>query len=106
MPLAPIGTSDADAHAVAPVLLARRTRTTVALHLCILPVEVQVDRAAHARAQVARAREETPCLLGGFGGRFCRRRGAGAMRKRHAKRSEPCCDRCAMKHARTVARAL
>src|SRR6188768_2105573 len=106
MPVASVRPADADADAVALVVLAGWTRTAFALHLCIFPIEVQVHRAAHARPQIAGAAGEAAGLFRGFGRRVCRWRGAGAMRKRHAERSDTCCDRCAMKHACTVARAL
>jgi hypothetical protein len=56
-----------------------RGRSAGALHVGILPVEIEVQRAAQTRAQVAAAHGETTrCRIGG---RFCRSFGHGDVRE-------------------------
>ena len=84
--------------------LAGGTRPAFALHLGIVPVQIQIQRAANARAQVAAADREAArrggwptCLSGGLAKVVCVNVSNAARQATIA---------CAMKHASTVARAL
>src|SRR6185436_9589132 len=59
MPIAARGPADADAHTVPLIVFSGGARSAFALHLRVLPVQVQVQGAAHARAQIAAADRKT-----------------------------------------------
>ena len=65
--VAAIRPGDAHAHAIAPVVLAGRPGPAGAFHVGVLPVEVEVHRATHTRAQVALATGETATSWCGLG---------------------------------------
>src|SRR6185436_16663841 len=95
--------ADADAHAVADVVLSRRQGTALALHLGVLPVQVEVERSAHARAQVTATYGKTAHRRAGHGtgGRI------GRADVRDCQSDDDTDDGAgARRHAPTVARTL
>ena len=103
MAVAALRAADAHADAVAGVVLARRPRTALALHVGVLPVEVEVLRTAHACTQVAAA--DGQAALHRIGAFRCRRGGRSGIHEGQHQGADGR-DACARKHVTTVARTL
>src|SRR5436190_13407591 len=95
--------ANADPYAIAGVVFPRGSRGALALHFGVLPVQVEVDRAAYARAQVTTA-----------DGKAARRRTARDAGRRIGRADVRGCQSHddteygagARRHASTVARTL